>query len=543
MTSSPASRRRSGQWTSPRGPRVTDFLYENRNTELNHKDALDAALVEHERVRLAAVRVLDDHESKEHARRLREEEQRIRIEQQREEERLRAEQRLRDEEKTLRELRAKTIPQLPPEPTPQPAPTSTAPAPTKQANGIGGASNLFGQPAKPQTVQSTLSNGQSSAQTPAVQTNGFRPSPATSAFPPPTAAQDTTQPSSALAAVNTPNAIQPVTTPQAAIPVSSGSRVSVDPASERYVEIHRNLKNLRISVVEQAKNEPKLKARMGDMRREIRKYLGQLVQYKPQNKEKVEKINAILKESLTLPSMPIDPSQFLVDPQRQPMDGAVHNGPMLPSLFLYLLNIFSKRIIGQFTAECHSNPLAADPIGTVAASIFSKKEYLWRGKSLIDIVMAKFRVACPVLFGYSGSDKDAQGRDRLGWKKAIEGHILQEMHWDRMRGLAAGYSAIALRNFSRVPSTNPWPPSKYWTTMARIVNTPPAEISDTQCVVLRALIETYEEQFIRFYGNAGVAALRFALIDFPNKAPAKTPAVNSLLNHAQFLKGNIGLEL
>ncbi|KAI1262527.1 GLE1-domain-containing protein [Xylariaceae sp. FL1019] len=545
MASPPANGRQSGQWTSPRGSRVTDFLFENRNTELNHKDALDLARLEHERVRLAALRVYEDHENEEHKRRLQLEKHRIKIEQQKEEERLRNEESLRNEEQRLRELKAKTIPQLPPEPTPQPAPTAATPAPTTQTNGFGGASGLFGQPAKPQALQPVLLNGQSPAQTPPVQTNGFKPSSATSPFPPPTAAQDTTKPSSALTSVNTANAVQPATTPQAAIPASSGSRSSVDPDGERYVEIHQNLKKLRQSMMQQAKMEPQFKARMGDMRREIRKYLGQLVQSKPLNKEKTEKIAAILRESLTVPSIPINPSQFLVDPQRQPMDGAVHNGPELPSLFLFLLNMFAKYIVGQFTNECGPNPLAADPIGTVAASIFSKKEHLWRGKSLIDIVMAKMRVACPVLFGYAGNDKDAQGRKRLGWKMNKDnGQLLTEdAHWNRMRGLAAGYSSIALRNFSRVPATNPWPPSKYWTTMARIVNTPPADISDTQCIVLRGLIETYEEAFIRFYGNAAMAALRSALVDFPNKAPARTPAVASLQNYADYLKKNAGIVL
>jgi len=225
------------------------------------------------------------------------------------------------------------------------------------------------------------------------------------------------------------------------------------------------------------------------------------------------------------------------------MDGALHNEEQLPSLFLYLLNIFSKTIINQFINECGAQPKAADPLGVIAAQVFSNENYLWRGKTLIDILMAKFRVACPVVFGYRGSEKTEQGRTRLGWRKDGAGWAPEQQHTDRMKGLAVGYAAISLRDFSKSRNTNPWPPSKYWTSLARIVNTTPAEMSNTQCVVLRAMIETYEERFLQFYGSAAVAALRSALIDFPKKAPAKTPSTAGLEVLAQMLKRDIGLEL
>lgn len=225
------------------------------------------------------------------------------------------------------------------------------------------------------------------------------------------------------------------------------------------------------------------------------------------------------------------------------MDGALHNEAQLPSLFLYLLNIFAKTIINQFINECGAQPKAADPLGVITAQIFSNKAYQWRGKSLIDILMAKYRVACPVLFGYRGSESTEQGRIRLGWKRDGSAWTPEQQHMDKMKGLAVGYAAISLRDFSKSPNTNPWPPSKYWTSLARIVNTPPAEISDTQCVVLRGMIEIYEERFIHFYGSAAIAALRTALIDFPNKAQIKTPGISGLPVLAHMLRRDIGLEL
>jgi nucleoporin GLE1 len=79
--------------------------------------------------------------------------------------------------------------------------------------------------------------------------------------------------------------------------------------------------------------------------------------------------------------------------------------------------------------------------------------------------------------------------------------------------------------------------------MSRIVNTPSAEISNTQCVVLKAMVETYEQKFIEFYGTAALAALRTALIEFPARAPHKSAAVNSLEVLAQLLKRDTGLVL
>ncbi len=225
------------------------------------------------------------------------------------------------------------------------------------------------------------------------------------------------------------------------------------------------------------------------------------------------------------------------------MEGATHNEPQLPSLFLYLLNQFSKAIINQFIQECGGQPKTADPIGVVTAMIFSNKAYLWRGQTLIDILMAKFRVACPVLFGHRGSEKTEQGRARLGWKRESAGWVPEQLHINRMQGLGVGYAAISLRDFSKSPNKNPWPPSRYWASMARILNTPPPEIANTQCVVLRSMIEHYEERFMTFYGTAAIAALRKALVEFPAKAQDKTPGVFALLGLAEVLKLNAGLEL
>src|SRR5690606_15625338 len=125
-----------------------------------------------------------------------------------------------------------------------------------------------------------------------------------------------------------------------------------------------------------------------------------------------------LRQSLSgsVPSPLVNVSTFVVEP-RQPQPDAVHNGDQFPALFIYLVNIFAKSIVNQFINECGASPKSADPIGVVAAHIFSDKDFQWRGGSMIDILLAKLRRSCPVLFGVRGTDKTAAGRDAVGWRR------------------------------------------------------------------------------------------------------------------------------
>jgi nucleoporin GLE1 len=56
------------------------------------------------------------------------------------------------------------------------------------------------------------------------------------------------------------------------------------PGADRYLEIHKSLKQLRSFVTEHAKQDPGLKKKMGEMRREIRKSVGQLTEGKGANR-------------------------------------------------------------------------------------------------------------------------------------------------------------------------------------------------------------------------------------------------------------------
>lgn len=224
----------------------------------------------------------------------------------------------------------------------------------------------------------------------------------------------------------------------------------------------------------------------------------------------------------------------------QPTGGA-NDGDTLPSLFIYLLNVFAKACISQFVNEAGAAPKAAEPVGLVAVSIFADLELVWRGMALIDILMAKMRAVCPVLWGLRGNEKTEEGRARLGWKKDENGWVIEQVHNTRMTGLGAGYAAISLRNFAKTTRTNPYPPSKYWQSMATIVGTP--EPSSTHFMVLKAMIENYEQRFLSFYGNAGRAALRIALVEFPERAREQSAAATSLKVLGDKLRRDVGLRL
>lgn len=214
----------------------------------------------------------------------------------------------------------------------------------------------------------------------------------------------------------------------------------------------------------------------------------------------------------------------------EPCEGAINNGDQLPSLFIFLLNYFAKYAVSQFINEAGVNPEIADPIGVVVVHVFSTPQFLWRGHSLIDILMAKMRVNCPVLFGVRGNEKTEEGRASVGWirekKDGAAPYISEEMHGGRMTGLAAGYAAISLRDFSKSKLNNPWPPTNYWKTISSITATPPNERSVTQYLVLRSMIDGYEGTFLKFYGNTARACLIVALVEYPAGALAPNSAVD-----------------
>ena len=297
----------------------------------------------------------------------------------------------------------------------------------------------------------------------------------------------------------------------------------------RYLEIHKQLKHMRKAVLEQCKTNKQLKTQVGDWRREIRKTAGQLTigENKSVTSGHAHKLREILNAAAAIQQPTLDLAEYLPTVTAN-TDNNSQNNTQYPAVLFYLLNIFAKALIAQFTNECMVVTKLAEPIGVLAITIFAVLDFQYQHRvSLIDILLAKLHFACPVLFGINGDERTNAGRERLGWQIDQDASELQskrvwlpeQKHFERMTGLGAGFAALSLRDFSKTATKNPYPSENYWKALARIINTPPHEVSQSQQVVLKALIENHVDRFVKFYGSAAVAALRTAVLGFAAKGP------------------------
>lgn len=218
--------------------------------EAVHENLLDTALREHNRVREQAIRVFQNNQ-------LREAQLKLLQEERVEKERLRLEQELADDRARIIELRKKTvpIPELPPRvktPPPPPAPpTPPTPEPPQKA------APAIAQPQAPQQAavpQAAPVVTQPVTAPQAPQT--IQPAPSTIQAQP-------------VAATQAPAAAAPIT-------ISTEPPPYILPGAQRYLEIHQNLKRLRHFIIDNGKKDPALRKKTGEMRREIRKSVGQL---------------------------------------------------------------------------------------------------------------------------------------------------------------------------------------------------------------------------------------------------------------------------
>lgn len=389
-------------------------------------------------------------------------------------------------------------------------------------------------------------------------------------------------------------ATQNIQTQAATSSAVSGAQITqnTSPASlnqesehKHYLAIHRKLKAFRKEFWASSRKNPTLKPHVGDMRRTIKTCIGQLTDDKAGNKVPVsyklhtalriemarliltafltqhERIRTILLRALKeIPSSPVMVNEYL-PPGLSLLD---KGQTTIPELLLYLLSMFSKAVMNAFVGECAVNTKAAEPIGTLAAQIFSMPELQFQRNvpsvnsgihyeafggstatppmkpsscSLIAVLMCKFHAAAPILFGISGSESTTAGKLRIGWrtepfsddKKAF---VEEQKQYDRLIGLGVGYASIALRNFARSRLINPWPPRHYWTSLASIANTPPAEVQTSHLILLKSMLENIaRDRFVLFYGAAGIAALRQAVVSFPASLPREMqekPAARAL---------------
>ncbi|KAK2760744.1 hypothetical protein FQN54_001980 [Arachnomyces sp. PD_36] len=283
---------------------------------------------------------------------------------------------------------------------------------------------------------------------------------------------------------------------------------------QRYVELHQHLKKFRKYMTDLTKSNPTLKQHMGDMRRTIKKCVGQLTEAKGANRQPTAEVATVLRTSLQLAEPSVDVRQFIAFP---PAHISNAETATVPALFIYLLNIYSKAVIAHLVTEAGAAPKYGEPLGVMTALIFSNEAFHVNGHPMIDILISKFRVVCPLLWGFYGDERTDEGKSAIGWwrEEANGPFINQQLHVERMTGLGAGYAAIALRNFSKSQRKNPYPTANFWKAVVNIVSVPPEEVQSSHLLVLYSLLRFAGVKVPTFFGDMGVMLLRRALIEFP----------------------------
>ncbi|OJJ73820.1 hypothetical protein ASPBRDRAFT_122321 [Aspergillus brasiliensis CBS 101740] len=295
----------------------------------------------------------------------------------------------------------------------------------------------------------------------------------------------------------------------------------------RYVELHQHLKKFRQYLKNEGKTNAIVKQNMGDMRRTIKKCVGQLREGKGANKTQLQEIRTTLEKAASIAEPSVDVRQFIAFP---PENIANSDDNKVPALLIYALNIFSKCMISSLITEASINLGHAEPVGIVAAQIFSADAFIYKGCHMVDILLAKYRVVCPALWGFYGNEKTEGGRRALGWwREGPDGpYISEQAHADRMTALGAGYAALTLRNFGKTARQNPFPNTMFWFTMHKILNIPPAEIQDTHVTLLSAMLKSSAERIVGFFGHIGLALMRKAIVELPDSLPRQSMSVNQL---------------
>ena len=292
----------------------------------------------------------------------------------------------------------------------------------------------------------------------------------------------------------------------------------------RYLEIHQSLKQLRRNVTTSLLSNKPLKSHVGELRRTIKKSLGQLTAggktSSAANRAPLSAISNTLKTSLEIPNQPtvsLGTFQAWTD---LPPDA---RSAEVPTYFLYLLSIFSKALITQLLDEASASTKLADPLGIIASHVFASQTFLIAGRfSLIDVLLAKYHFVCPVLFltpppafsSIRSLEASPQGRTLIGWHKDDNA----QRHYERQTGLGAGFAALSLRNYEKSKAlSSPLPQLEWWKSLARICSLPGSLVTDTHCIVLKSMIEGQEQRILEFFGDAGRLALRASVVGVPEK--------------------------
>lgn len=335
-------------------------------------------------------------------------------------------------------------------------------------------------------------------------------------------------------------AVQPITTMKATASTQAPNN-DINNLHTKYLELHKRMKEFRVTFWNQNKKvgQP-LKEPIGNARRNMRLKLGQINVARATSQLAIKSLRAdSFDVALNTPGPTVDIRPFLVSQSIPPL--ADEAEAQYPAFLLYMWIMFEKFLLKQFEKEAaNEDGRIIQELGLIAASLFADQRYMWKGISLIDVLLAKMHHICPILFGVRGNMNNTEGMKRLGWMPIDKQPPTGEIYMQRIRGLSAGYAAMSLRAFKTVPAL---PMSDYWRVVVSVCNTPPNDLYPGHFAILNGLLRDFYKKFMSFYGIQAKAVLRRAIVDVPARAPprCKDAAGTISVFQEQWKKENIFL--
>ncbi|KAH6615259.1 hypothetical protein C7974DRAFT_320194 [Boeremia exigua] len=285
----------------------------------------------------------------------------------------------------------------------------------------------------------------------------------------------------------------------------------------KYLELHKRMKEFRVAFWNENKRAGQpLKEPIGNARRNLRLKLGQINVARATSQASIKSLRADSFDiALNTPGPMIDIRPFLVGQTIPPLANEAE--AQYPAFLLYMWIMFEKFLLKQFEKEAaNEDGRIIQELGLIAASLFADQKYMWRGITLVDVLLAKMHHICPIMFGVRGNMNTVQGQKRLGWMPIDKQPATGEIYMQRIRGLSAGFAAMSLRTFKAAPAI---PVSAYWRCIVQVCNTPQQDLYPGHFAILNGLLRDFHKKFLGFYGVHAMAVLRRAVVDVPARAP------------------------
>ncbi|KAJ4989999.1 GLE1-like protein [Stagonosporopsis vannaccii] len=309
----------------------------------------------------------------------------------------------------------------------------------------------------------------------------------------------------------------------------------------KYLELHKRMKEFRVTFWNQNKKAGQpLKEPIGNARRNLRLKLGQINVARATSQAAIKSLRTDSFDiALNTPGPMIDIRPFLVNQTIPPLANEAE--AQYPAFLLYMWIMFEKFLLKQFEKEAsNEDGRIIQELGLIAASLFADQKYMWKGISLIDVLLAKMHHICPIMFGIRGNMNTVEGQKRLGWMPIDKQPATGEIYMQRIRGLSAGFAAMSLRAFKTVPAL---PMSEFWRCVVHVCNTPPADLYPGHFAILNGLLRDFYKKFLAFYGVQARGVLRRAVVDLPARAPERCRDAAGIISvfQEQWKKENVYL--